>query len=115
MSPKNAAAADEPANLPKITDLLKETGISGSILLLSNEVEQVEGLTVTNKDGIGNTGDGFQYGIFDIVFEPEEDYKSIVESFLHWLKRSAEEEQSWFRSAHIGTFRHWYLTPLRQM
>ncbi len=83
---------------------MQETGISGSILLLSNEVEQVEGLTVTNKDGIGNTGDGFQYGIFDIAFEPEEDYSSIVESFLHWLKRSAEEEQSWFRSAHIGTF-----------
>ena len=85
--PKKAAAADEPANLPKITDLLQETGISGSILLLSNEVEQVEGLTVTNKDGIGNTGDGFQYGIFDIVFEPEEDYNSIVESFFALAKK----------------------------
>ena len=58
-----------------------------SIRVKSDEEMQVEGLTVTNKDGIGNTGDGFQYGIFGIVFEPEEDYNSIVESFFALAKK----------------------------
>lgn len=79
---KKAVAADMPADLPTLTDLLQETGISGSILILSNETEQVEGMTVTTTDEIRSISGGFQYGIFDLVFEPDEDYRSISESFF---------------------------------
>ncbi len=81
-SGKKADVADMPSSMDTVEDILKNEHPVGSIILLSNEINEMPGVTTVTFDNIRESQGGFQYGILDIVYSESEDYELISNMFF---------------------------------
>ncbi len=73
---------DRPENLKTIEEILTGLKPVGSVLILSNEISSLPGVTVTSSGDIRKISGGFRYGILDLSYRENEDYESIAEDFF---------------------------------
>ncbi|MCR4590307.1 MAG: ATP-grasp domain-containing protein [Lachnospiraceae bacterium] len=78
---------DRPEDLKTIEEILTELKPVGSVLILSNEISSLPGVTVVTSDEIHKVSGGFRYGILDLSYRENEDYESIAEDFFELAEK----------------------------
>jgi hypothetical protein len=81
-SGKKADPADRPASMDTIPELMEKQQPVGSVLLLSNEIKELSGVTTVSVDTVREAHEGFQYAIMDIAYDESEDYELISDLFF---------------------------------
>lgn len=81
-SEKYAKADAMPENMESIEQVFGRLKPAGSVLLLSDEIRLMDGVVCVSADGIDAVTDGYAYGIFDMNYQENEDYKVIIDSFF---------------------------------
>lgn len=84
---KKKSIMEKPDGLKSIEDILSELKLSSSIILLSNDIKQLDGLVVVDSESILKIKDHFQYAILDLVFNENEDYEMMTEDFFALAER----------------------------
>ena len=81
-SGKKVTPADRPASMDTIPELMEKQQPVGSVLLLSNEINDLSGVTTVSVDTVREAHGGFQYAIMDIAYDESEDYELISDLFF---------------------------------
>ncbi len=81
-SEKIATADEMPEKMETIEEVLGRLRSAGSVLLLSNELRQLDGVTCVSADEMDTVTDGYAYGIFDMNYQENEDYSALIDSFF---------------------------------
>jgi biotin carboxylase len=79
---KRADAKEMPKDLETIETVLSKHKLVGSVLLISNEITECPGVTVSAPGNIDDVAGGFRYGVLDLAFREDEDYESIADDFF---------------------------------
>ena len=80
-SEKRKDASEKPEILATVQEVLDTMKPVGSVLLLSNEIESLQGVTVVNEETVEKLQGGYQTGILDLVYKENEDYEEMAETF----------------------------------
>ncbi len=79
---KQASIDEKPDNLETVEEVLAQIKPVGSVLVLSNELTELAGVTVVSGEDIHDAPGEFRYGVFDIVFQENEDPEIISSDFF---------------------------------
>lgn len=90
-SDKRKEASEQPKKLATIQDVLGALKPVGSVLLLSNEIETLPGVTVVNVDSVEKVQGGYQTGVLDLVFKENEDYEEMTDAFYAMADKVRED------------------------
>lgn len=90
-SDKRKEASEQPKKLATVQDVLGALKPVGSVLLLSNEIETLPGVTVVNVDSVEKVQGGYQTGVLDLVFKENEDYEEMTDAFYAMADKVRED------------------------
>ena len=79
---KRPRAADAPANIQSVCDVLAELRPTGSVLLCSDETTTLPGTMSVSTDDLAKASDGFANGILDLPFAEDEDPEVMIDLFF---------------------------------
>ncbi len=80
-SEKRKSASEQPEKLDDVQKVLSALKPVGSVLLLSNEIDTLQGVTVVDMDTVEKVQGGYQTGVLDLVFRENEDYEEMTDAF----------------------------------
>ncbi len=75
-------ASDAPKDPDSVETLLSKLKPVGSILLCSDSVKELSGVSVVDEEGLKDAGEGFSYGLLDLSFREDEDIETMSEAFF---------------------------------
>jgi len=73
---------DMPNNLASIPAVISQLNLLGATILLSNEIEQLAGVTCVSEEQLEAASGGYTYGIFDLNYRENEDYETLYSLFF---------------------------------
>ncbi len=71
-----------PEKMVSIEEVLGGLRPAGAVLLLSNELRRLDGVTCVSVDALDAVTDGYAYGIFDMNYQENENYSAVIDSFF---------------------------------
>ncbi|MBQ9549481.1 MAG: ATP-grasp domain-containing protein [Lachnospiraceae bacterium] len=73
---------DRPKDLKSVKEVLEDIKPVGSVLVLSNDITFLPGVTVSSPDNLSKASGGFRYAVLDLSYRENEDYEGISEMFF---------------------------------
>ncbi|MCR5176392.1 MAG: ATP-grasp domain-containing protein [Anaerovibrio sp.] len=86
-SGKTVKSDEKPEKMESIEEVISRLNPVGTILLLSNEIRQLDGVTCVSVEDIEAESDGYAFGIFDMNYRENEDYNIIIDSFFRLVDK----------------------------